>query len=310
MSNDDFLSLERQLKVIKDRVRGVVHGISNGMYIYGRPGTSKTFTVRSTLETLGAPYEYQNGHITPIGLFDTIAENRNRVIVLDDVSSIFNQPVALQILLGALGNTHDGSNTRWVSYKTAKGDQSVPFTGGIICISNLPLNGHHKEVLAALNDRVNSINYDPSDEQMEALIFKIAESGVGGVAPKKAKIVAGYLIEESKKRSIRPSIRLFVDKAIKDFFLHEQRLCETHWKDLIVSNLEEQLIELKHPVNDLSRADQTAAERRIALEIYLAHSNRADRIAVWNERTKRGQSAFYRRLAELKKVGELPDTAA
>lgn len=310
MSEDHFQSLERQLKVIKDRVRGVVHGISNGMYIYGRPGTSKTHTVRTTLETLGASYQYQNGHITPIGMFDTIASNRDRIIVLDDVSSIFNQPIALQILLGALGNTHDGSNIRWVSYKTAKGDQSVPFTGGIICISNLPLTGHNKEVLAALNDRVNSINYDPSDEQMEALIFKIAESGVGGVATKKAKMVATYLIEQSKLRSIRPSVRLFVDKAIKDFILHEAGLCETHWKDLIVSNLEEQLIDLKHPVNDLSRADQTAAERRIALEIYLAHSNRAERIAAWNERTRKGQSAFYRRLDELKRSGKLPDSAA
>ena len=40
--------LMQQMKVLKDRVRGVVHGKYNGLYLYGRAGTAKTFTVRTT----------------------------------------------------------------------------------------------------------------------------------------------------------------------------------------------------------------------------------------------------------------------
>jgi hypothetical protein len=67
---------------VKDRIRGVFLGLHNGLYLHGRPGTSKINIVRTTLETLGANYAYSNGHLTPIGYFDLLDENRDRVIVL------------------------------------------------------------------------------------------------------------------------------------------------------------------------------------------------------------------------------------
>lgn len=304
--NEHYVELTTQIKVIKDRVRGVVHGQANGVYLHGRPGTSKTYMVRSTLDTLAVNYSYSNGHLTPIGLFDLIAENQERIIVLDDVSAIFNQPIALQLLLAALGNPHDGSRVRTVKYKTAKETRTVPFSGGLICISNLPLDGHHHDVLAALRDRAFVINYEPSDDQIIALINKLAEKGVGGVPPEKAQKVATFLIDQCKLRQIRPSVRLFVDKALKDYQLHEAGRSETHWRDLVISNLEQQVVELQHPTNDLSRAEAVEAERRIVLDIYLSFETRADRIQQWERRTGKSQPAFYRRLKELKDGGRLP----
>lgn len=90
-----YESLQLRLKVVTDRVRAVVAGRSNGIYLFGRPGTSKTFTVRSTLEALGAPHEYEAGRLTPIGLFELIAEHPNKILVLDDVSSIFDSSTAV-----------------------------------------------------------------------------------------------------------------------------------------------------------------------------------------------------------------------
>jgi hypothetical protein len=55
-------------------------------------------------------------HRDVVGVFDLIEENRQSVIVLDDVSAIFEQPKALQILLAALGTPHDGSRTRTGPY--------------------------------------------------------------------------------------------------------------------------------------------------------------------------------------------------
>jgi DNA-binding transcriptional ArsR family regulator len=299
-------ALMSQIKTIKDRIRGVVHRKANGLYLYGRPGTSKTFTVCTTLDTLGESYAHSNGHLTPMGLFDLIAENHSRTIVLDDVASIFSQPTALQLLLAALGNPHNRSGIRNVRYKTAKGDQVIPFTGGIVAVSNLPLAGHGHEVLAALSDRVYVIAFEPPDEQICALIERLAEHGVQDVPADKAKRVCRFLISECKRLGIRPSVRLFVDKAIPDFQLFAAGQTETHWRDLIRSNLQQQLVELEFPTNDLSRTEQIEAERRIALDVFLNFETLQERITAWKERTGKSQPAFYRRLKELKEAGRVP----
>jgi hypothetical protein len=305
-ANGHYEELMQQITIVKDRVRGVVHGHYNALYLYGRPGTSKTHTVCTTLDTLAVNYTLSNGHLTEIGLFDLLDENRDRIIVMDDVSAVFNKPIALQLLLAALGNPHDGSKTRYVRYKTARETRIVPFTGGLICISNLPLDGHHHEVLSALKSRAFVINYEPTDEQIIALIHRIAEDGVDGVPPDKARMVATFLIEQCKLIGVRPSVRLFVDKAIKDYKLFDAGKCEAHWRDLVVSNLKEQLVELQHETTDLSRAEQVEAERRIALDIYLSNGTRAERREEWQARTGKSEPAFYRRVAELKKAGRLP----
>lgn len=297
--------LKLQLKVVKDRVRGVIKRTCNGFYLHGGPGTSKTHTVCSTLDTLAVNYRYSSGHLTPIGLFNLLAVNHDRVIVLDDVSSIFNQPIALQLLLAALGNRHDSSGVRRVRHTTAKSDSVVDFTGGIICISNLPLKSHSNEVIKALEDRVYVINYEPSEEQIIALIEHIASQGIDSVVPSDAQKVAKFLINECKRRDIKPTVRMFVDKAIKDFKLFSMGGSELHWHDLIISNLEQQLVVLSQPTTDLSTAEKKEAEKRIALDIYVTIDAPTERVSAWKERTGKSQPSFYQRVDQLKKEGRL-----
>jgi hypothetical protein len=198
-----------------------------------------------------------------------------------------------------------------VRYKTAREDRSVRFTGGIILITNLALEGHHHETLAAIRDRVNVINYSPTDEQVEALIHKIADQGIRGVPPEKCRMVAYFLLEECKQREIRASVRLFAEKALPDYVLWESGRTETDWRDLIVAELEQQLVEIHHPQRDLRRAEQTQAERRIALGIYTSYPSRGERIEQWQRITAarfgqaKSEPAFYRRLKELKETGQL-----
>jgi len=298
--------LRKQQSIIKDRIRGVVHNEANGMYLHGRPGSSKTFMVRTTLDVLAVPHTYSNGHVTPIGLFQLIENNRNGIIVLDDVSSLFSQPIALQLLLAALGNSHDGSRVRLVRHKTAKGDVVVPFTGGIMAISNLPLAGHNREVLSALNDRVYVIGYEPTDQQIEAQIMEIASTGPRDVPADKAQQVAHFLLTECKRIDMRPSIRLFVDKALVDYRLWDAERTESHWKDLVISSLKQETFVPEREQRDLSRTERTDAERRIALGVYLDFEGREERVEAWKERTGKSQAAFYRRLDELRKANQLP----
>ena len=297
MSNDPvYRSLQTQLKVVTDRVRGVARGLATGLYLYGPPGTSKTFTVRKTLDDIGFSYVYQSGRLTAGGLFSLIEDNPSNVIVLDDVSSIFRDPIAMEVLLAALGNC---GGIREVRYKTARADKVVEFSGGIVAISNLDLNSHQSELLGALSDRIYVVRYEPTDDQIISLMRHVAAQGVDYVPPTSCQMVLDFLLDETQKRGIRPSMRIFVDKAIKDFQLHSRNQSELHWKDLIVSNLEQQLIQPRHSINDLSRSDRIAAERRIVEEICDNNSDCALRVQLWRERTGKSQAAFYRRLKDL-----------
>jgi hypothetical protein len=171
-------------------------------------------------------------------------------------------------------------------------------------ISNLRLDGHHRETLAALQDRVQVFNYEPSDEQMLALINHIAREGVAGIPHDECLRVANFLEEECRLREIRPSVRLFVDKALRDYCQWKAEQSETDWRDLVVSSLEQQLVDIQHPQRDLTRAEQIGAERRIALDIRQSYSTRTERLEQWRivtaERFGQAKSpaAFYRRLAE------------
>lgn len=43
-------TFDAKLQLIRDRVSSVIHGYHTGAYLVGRPGTSKTYTVREHLE--------------------------------------------------------------------------------------------------------------------------------------------------------------------------------------------------------------------------------------------------------------------
>lgn len=297
---DSLDSLNTKKGYLRDRVRQVANGESPGAYVFGRPGTAKTYTIVKTLEAIDAPYVHKSAHLTPIGLFNLLMDNHNRIVVLDDVSALFNQPIALQILLAATGWTPSGQ--RIVSHTTAAGDTKFVFSGGIVAISNLGLDGHKSEVLAALKDRIFSIQYEPTDEEICAEIFNLAETpSVGkGLTQKEKKEVAHFLIEECLKREIRPSIRLFIDKALPDYRSWKSVDVESHWQDLIVSNLEQMTVEITKPVNDLTFKEEQARFRKIAGEVYEGIDS-AQRLKVFKERTGLGKNRYYAYLKEWQK---------
>jgi hypothetical protein len=295
--------LRNKQSLIRDRIRAVVRGHANGIYLHGRPGLSKTYLVRTTLENLGTRYAYSNGHVTPLGLFELIEESPNSVIVLDDVSSIFTQPMALQILLATLGTPHDGSKTRTVRYKRASGDRVVHFSGSIIAISNLQLAGHDNHVLDALQDRVHVLSYEPTDEEIEASIHEIAATSPRGVESRDAVQVASFLLDACREFGVRPSIRLYMDKALTDFQLWNEGNSESHWNDLVRSSVQQSVVVQAQPLRDISRKEQIDSERRIVQAICEQFPCRKLRVEAWVNRTGKSQAAFYRRYRDLRTEG-------
>jgi hypothetical protein len=305
LSDDDrraLADLQSRLTVVRDRVRGVGYGHHTGFYLFGRPGTGKTHTIRETLDEDGVTYEYHHGHLTPMGLFELLEEYPDWIIVLDDVAEILNQRIALQILLAALGNQSDETGVRVVKYRRQGRDVTVPFTGGIILISNLEL--HSLPLLDALKSRINYMNYDPSDEQILALMRDIAShgwpAGTPKITPAEGMGIADFLIEESQKRGYRVDLRLLVDKAFPDYLQYRNRQAETHWKDLVRATLDERLISLQHTrAAHKTLQEIKEDEYEIIRKLVAEHDSQRDRFDAWMKLTGKCERTCRRRAKEI-----------
>lgn len=82
------------------------------------------------------------GYSTPKGLFRTLYENRNRLVVFDDCDSILQNDTSSNILKACLDST-DRRIVTWNS-EGFGGESDLPksfeFKGGVIFISNLPMS--------------------------------------------------------------------------------------------------------------------------------------------------------------------------
>jgi hypothetical protein len=294
--------LASQFTIIRDRVRGVALGHHTGFYLFGRPGTSKTFTVKATLEEVGVKFVYVDGHITPMGLFELLAEHHDRIIVLDDVAQLFADKKALQILLAALGNQPDDRRTRIIKYRRQGTNQTIYFTGGIIAISNLEL--HAQPLLDALRSRVHYLKYSPTDDQVAALMLEVASKGwpadSQNLSSEECMETAAFLIAQCQRLNVRLDMRLLVDKAFPDFLQHREGDTEAHWKDLVLTTLEQQMVDLAHTRAETpSRQAQKEMEHELIRQLLAEFTDRTQQVESWAERTGKSERAFYRRLNEL-----------
>ncbi len=302
MSRDDCLKeVEEQFSLIRDRLWGVCKGHSNGFYLHGPPGISKTHTVKTFLNDNSIPFEYVQGQLTGTALFDVIEENPEGVIVLDDVSAIFTDTKAVQLLLAALGSPPDGSRVRKVPYRTARGKRVVDFTGGIVAISNLALDEHRNGVIAALESRVDVQKLDPTPEQVEAMVFKIAMEGLSGVPAEEAVMVAEFLVRECRSRGTRLTVRLLVDNALRDFRMWKAGGLENHWTVLVRATVAKAFVPQRQAVRGTPPGDQTAADRRIVLAICREFSDPMEKVRAWkqwNETARRGAATNHNNLKD------------
>lgn len=151
-SKMSFMTVKRQqdpqtmFDNIERLTKMVGRGIQPSLVITGGAGMGKTHLVKNTLEGMGLRESFDfvhfKGRATAAGLFITLYENSDKIIVLDDCDSVFRDDDAVNILKGAL----DSYDTRKISYITTKAlkdefGAEVPrhfeFSGRVIFISNI-----------------------------------------------------------------------------------------------------------------------------------------------------------------------------
>jgi hypothetical protein len=166
---------------IENLTRMVAKGLQPSLMITGGPGLGKTHIVKSVLEDMGLRESYEfvhfKGRATAAGLFVTLYENSDRIIVLDDCDSVFRDDDAVNILKGAL----DSYDTRKISYITSKPlkdefGEPLPrhfeFTGRIIFISNISMENLDEAIRSRSFVADVDLTIDQLFQRMEQLIGK------------------------------------------------------------------------------------------------------------------------------------------
>lgn len=172
----------------------VAQGVQPSAVITGQGGLGKTYTVMKTLQSSGL-IDYTElvsklpvgskvdmtkcfvqikGYSTPKGLYRTLFENQNATIVFDDCDSILKDPVALNLLKGAL-DSYSKRIISWNAEGFGKDDElprSFEFKGRIVFISNMDQD----KIDQAIRSRSMMIDLTMTDDQKIDRMEHIAES--------------------------------------------------------------------------------------------------------------------------------------
>jgi len=235
--------INQRFSFVEKLVDMVCSGVQSSALITGEGGLGKTYTVTATLAkhkytdisdlaefqvgqklNMKKCYTTVKGFSTAKGLYRTLYENNDAVIVFDDCDSILKDPVALNILKGAL----DSYGKRIISWnaESALGGDDLPrsfnFTGRVIFISNLP----QAKIDQAIRSRSMMIDLSMTTDQKIDRMAHIALSKdfLPGLK-KEAKSDALELIRELKDDVKEINLRTLI--AVTKI-----RSANKEWKDL------------------------------------------------------------------------------
>jgi hypothetical protein len=217
-------TINERFGFIADMVNMLVKGDQASVIVSGPGGLGKTHAVTKALNANGLKdctmvdtpigeraskkaYRMIKGHATPLGLYRTLFENKDGVLVFDDCDSVLKDPLSLNILKGAL----DSYSRRIISWKSDRLDEELPsvfeFKGRVVFISNLPVNALDQAVVT----RSMAVDVSMTDKQkVERMRTIVSESDFLPEYSMAHKIEALDLIETLCDRVKELSLRTLI----------------------------------------------------------------------------------------------------
>ena len=184
---DAKFGINTRFGFVEKLVTMVAAGVQPSAVITGEGGLGKTYTVTKTLAQAGYQDisdlgEFQVGEVlsrktfitvkgysTAKGLYRTLFENNNSVIVFDDCDAVLKDPVALNLLKGAL----DSYGKRIISWNADLRDDDLPrsfnFEGRVIFISNMNQDSIDQAIRSRSMLIDLTMNVDQKIERMETI---------------------------------------------------------------------------------------------------------------------------------------------
>jgi len=146
-------SINERFGFLSDMVTMLARGDQASVVVTGPGGLGKSHTVTNALVKTGftdtstleegsvvnkeKAFNVIKGYSTPKGLYRTLYENRDGVVVFDDCDSVLKDPVSVNLLKAAL----DSYDRRIISWRADFRDEELPnsfeFKGRVVFISNM-----------------------------------------------------------------------------------------------------------------------------------------------------------------------------
>ena len=220
-------SINERFGFLSDMVQMLAQGDQPSVVVTGPGGLGKSHTVTTALKKSGFKDfsvldEFEvgagvpknafiviKGYSTPKGLYRTLYENRNSIIVFDDCDSVLKDAVSLNLLKGAL----DSYSKRIISWRADIKDEDLPtsfeFKGRVVFISNMSSSQLDQAILS----RSMSVDVTMTAKQkIERMGFLLNEPSFMPDFDKQHKqdaldLIAGA-VDEVKELSLRTLIQV------------------------------------------------------------------------------------------------------
>ena len=157
----DRFTITERFDFLTDFTKMVGSRVAPSLVVTGEGGLGKTFTILEAIAALGMEngadisrptdtilseeessklYTIVKGYSTAKGLYRTLYENRNRLVIFDDCDSVLKDATAVNLLKGAL-DSYEKRVITWNAESFGQDDlpRSFEFKGSVIFISNLPI---------------------------------------------------------------------------------------------------------------------------------------------------------------------------
>jgi hypothetical protein len=199
-ADKERLSYDVQLEDLENLIKLTVSGASNALFVAGRGGIGKTFTVEKTLASMGMSdgngYFKNTGTASAVGIYALLFRYKNEIILFDDSDDALKDQQSRNIIKAAtdtkkirklvwnkMGSNvvdpdgFDGSDDELID--AGKIPRHFEFTGKIMFISNLKMDKLDPD--GAIRTRAFLIDIDPTEMEiydfMEKIVDKIPLDG-------------------------------------------------------------------------------------------------------------------------------------
>jgi hypothetical protein len=219
-------TINQRFGFVSDMVTMLANGHQASVVVTGPGGLGKSHTVTEALEKCGMTdislldafsvgevlkkgqtFKVIKGYSTPKGLYRTLFENQNSVIVFDDCDSVLKDPVSLNLLKAAL----DSYSRRIISWRADFRDDDLPtsfeFKGRVVFISNLASSALDQAVIS----RSMAVDLSMTTPQkIERMKFLLDQPTFMPEVAKKVKTEALELIEKLQDNVKELSLRTLI----------------------------------------------------------------------------------------------------
>lgn len=189
-------SINEKFRFLENMIGMVVKKTAVSMVITGEGGLGKTYTVkqevlkRNLVE--GYDFFFIKGFSTAKGLYRTLYENSDKLIIFDDCDEVLKNDVAKNILKGAL-DSYDDRTISWITNSFSDDlPSSFTFEGQIIFISNLAQNKIDQALLSRSMSIDLSMDIHTKIERMHAILPSIKPSISIDVKEECLKLIEDY----------------------------------------------------------------------------------------------------------------------